>query len=70
MATVEMAMTPAETSTVARAIALRDEEIEARDQARHLELDPAHREAARELFLRANGLRKARLALLERCGLR
>ena len=63
-------MSPSDQDTVARAIALRDKEIEARDQARHLELDPTHTEAARVLFLRASGLRKARLALLERCGLR
>ena len=54
---------------VERIAALYDQEVQLREQARHLELEPTRREAAQGLFRRANGLRKARLALLKRCEL-
>lgn len=65
-----MVMSQTDQATLERVVALRDREIELRQRARRLELIPERREAARELFARANGLRKARMALLDRCGLR
>ena len=65
-----MVMSPTERTTLERVIALRDEEIRLRERARRLELIPERREAARRVYLRANGVRKMRMALLERCGLR
>jgi len=62
-------MTPALAATVDRIASLYDREVQLRERARHLELIPARREAAQELFRRASGLRKMRLALLSRCGL-
>ena len=63
-------MTPSPVHTLDRAVALMEREVELRGQARHLELDPLRTQEAAQLFRRANGLRRARLALLERCGLR
>ena len=65
-----MVMSPAERTTLERVVDLRDEEVRLRERARRLELIPERREAARRLFIRANGVRKVRMALLERCGLR
>jgi hypothetical protein len=65
-----MVMSPVERTTLERVLHLRDEEVRLRERARKLELDPQRREAARQLFLRAGGVRKVRMALLERCGLR
>jgi hypothetical protein len=56
--------------TLERAVALVEDEADVRELARHLENDPARVGEAHELFRRAEGLRKARLALLERVGLR
>lgn len=55
--------------TVDRIVALRDREVALRERGRRLELIPTRREAANELFRKADGLRKARKALIERCGL-
>ena len=55
--------------TVDHIAALYDHEVQLREQARHLELNPLRREAANRLFRKANGYRKARLALLKRCEL-
>ena len=65
-----MVMSPTERTSLERAIDLRDEEVRLRERARRLELIPERSEAARRLYLRANGVRKVRMALLERCGLR
>lgn len=51
---------------VDRIAALYDEEALLRSAARQVELEPSRREEARELFARAGGLRRARLALLNR----
>lgn len=56
--------------TLERAVALVEDEADVRELARHYELDPATTEEAAQLFAKAGGLRKARLALLERAGLR
>ena len=53
-----------------RVLDLIEEEARLRERGRRLELIPQRREAADLIFLRASGLRKARLALLERCGIR
>lgn len=55
--------------TVDRIIALRRAEEALRNRARRLELYPHRRAAANSLFRQASGLRKARLALIERCQL-
>lgn len=62
-------MTPTLAAQVDRIAALRSEEARIRALARRLELIPTRREAANALFRRASGLRKARLALIERCEL-
>jgi hypothetical protein len=56
-------------ATVDRIVALRRAEERLRERARHLELIPTRRAAANALFRQASGLRQARLALIERCGL-
>jgi hypothetical protein len=60
-------------AAVQRSITLRQREVLVRESARKLELDPSGdpelAEEARRLITRANGLRKLRLALLNRCGL-
>jgi hypothetical protein len=61
---------PGRLQTLVRAAELVDDEAQVRELARHAELYPERAEEARQLFGMANGLRKARLALLERCGLR
>jgi hypothetical protein len=55
--------------TALRIIALRRAEERLRGTARRLELNPYQRDLANELFRQASGLRRARLALIERCGL-
>ena len=62
-------MNPVLAATVDRIVELRDRELTLREQARALELIPSRREAAQALFRRASGLRKVRLALIERAGL-
>lgn len=51
------------------AAALYDTEVEIRERARALELDPFRAEEAKRLFGRAEGLREKRLRLLHRVGL-
>lgn len=51
---------------VERAADLYEREVELRQTARAVELDPARREEAVKAFRRASGLRRARLALLAR----
>lgn len=58
-----------EVALIRRALNLMAVEAEYRQWARRLELDPATAHHATTLFMAASGLRKARLALLERCGL-
>lgn len=55
--------------TALRIVALRKAEERLRERARRLELNPFAQAAARDLFRQASGLRRARLALIERCGL-
>lgn len=50
-----------------RAAALYDAEVALREAARRAELDPGRVDEARLTFLRASGLRRARLELLRRC---
>jgi hypothetical protein len=63
-------MDAARLQTLERALKLVEDEADVRQRARVLELDPASAKEAEDLFLRASGLRRARLALLERAGLR
>lgn len=62
-------------STVDRILALTEREGVLREAAREIEHgntagDPQLVEEARALIAKANGLRRVRLALMERCGLR
>ena len=71
-----MVMSPTDQATLERATALRDLEVVVRDAARKIEHanvpigDPGVAEAVERLVGQANGLRKARMALMDRCGLR
>ncbi|HEX7172423.1 MAG TPA: hypothetical protein VF365_07445 [Candidatus Limnocylindria bacterium] len=68
-------MSSTDLATVERAVALRDLEIVVRDAARKIEHanvaigDPDVAALVERLVRQANGHRKARIALLERCGL-
>lgn len=57
--------------TALRIVALRRAEERLRERARRYELVPGPfgRATANELFRQASGLRRARMALIERCGL-
>ena len=49
-----------------RIMALRRAEEQLRERARRLELNPHNRAIANDLFRQASGLRRARMALIER----
>lgn len=60
-----------EVRIIQRVVRLMEHEARIRDRARRYELDPSPyaQAIARDLFTKASGYRKARAALMERCGI-